>query len=184
MPQNNCYRRFPLIFVLTFAVIALSGSSTFAGTIPVFKLSGPVDTSIKASYAVTPWALVSVGANVPTGNGTHSGQEAIVASVLSTDLLGFREATWGTGFAVTSSVASARVISHGCDQPLPNGPRMCLCEIVFQNSRPTVSGRPGAAATASVAPVNAGERLNPSACRISNLSSASKSRTRCPNRPK
>ena len=73
----------------------------------VFKLSGPVDTGVKASYAVTPWALVSVGANIPTGNSTHDGQEAIVASVLSTDLLGFREATWGTGFAVTSSVASA-----------------------------------------------------------------------------
>ncbi len=70
-------------------------------------LSGPIDTSIKASYQATPWALVSLGANIPTGDPTHTGEEAIVASVLSTDLLGFREATWGTGFAFTSSVATA-----------------------------------------------------------------------------
>lgn len=70
-------------------------------------LSGPIDTGIKASYQATPWALVSLGANIPTGDPTHTGEEAIVASVLSTDLLGFREATWGTGFAFTSSVATA-----------------------------------------------------------------------------
>lgn len=72
-----------------------------------FQLSGPVDTSVKLSYQATPWALVSLGANVPTGNSTHSGEEAIVAGVLSTDLLGFREATWGTGFALTSSAGVA-----------------------------------------------------------------------------
>ena len=73
----------------------------------VFALSGPVDTNIKASFQATPWALVSVAANLPTGNATHTGEEAIVASVLSTDLLGFRETTWGTGTAITTSVASA-----------------------------------------------------------------------------
>ena len=73
----------------------------------VLKLTGPVDTSIKAAYQATPWALVSLGLSLPTGNSTHDGEEAIVASVLSTDLLGFREASWGTGLAITSSVASA-----------------------------------------------------------------------------
>lgn len=75
-----------------------------------FSLSGPVDTSVKAAYQATPWARVSVGMSLPTGDGTHDGQEAIVASVLSTDLLGFRESTWGTGFAVTSSVGVARQV--------------------------------------------------------------------------
>ena len=74
------------------------------------QLSGPVDTSIKASWRATPWATAAVTANVPTGDGTHDGEEAIVASVLSTDLLGFREATWGTGFAVTSSLGLARQV--------------------------------------------------------------------------
>ena len=73
----------------------------------VLKLSGPVDTSVKATWVATPWAVIGIGANVPTGKSAHSGEEAIVASVLSTDLLGFRDATWGTGFAVTSSLATA-----------------------------------------------------------------------------
>lgn len=70
-------------------------------------LSGPVDTSVKASYQATPWALLSVGVNIPTGKSAHTAEEAAVASVLATDLLGFGEASWGTGFAVTSSVATA-----------------------------------------------------------------------------
>ena len=74
------------------------------------ELSGPVDTSIKTSWRATPWATAAVTVNVPTGDGTHDGEEAVVASVLSTDLLGFREATWGTGFAVTSSLGLARQI--------------------------------------------------------------------------
>lgn len=72
-----------------------------------FTLDGPVDTRVKASYQATPWALLSVGVTLPTGNSTHDGEEALVASVLATDLLGFREATWGTGLAVTTAVATA-----------------------------------------------------------------------------
>lgn len=70
-------------------------------------LSGPIDTNLKASWLATPWATAAVSVNLPTGDGTHDGEEAIVASVLSTDLLGFRESTWGTGFAVTSSLGLA-----------------------------------------------------------------------------
>lgn len=73
----------------------------------LFRLSGPVDTGLKVSFQATPWALLSVGANLPTGNAGHDGEEALVASVLSTDLLGFRESNWGTGAALTTSVASA-----------------------------------------------------------------------------
>lgn len=72
-----------------------------------YTLDGLVDTRIKASWQATPWALLSLGVSLPTGNATHDGNEAVVASVLSNDLLGFREATWGTGFGVTSSVATA-----------------------------------------------------------------------------
>lgn len=72
-----------------------------------YTLSGPVDTRVKVTYQATPWALLSVGANVPTGKATHDGEQAVVASVLSADLFGFRESTWGTGFGVTSSIATA-----------------------------------------------------------------------------
>jgi len=72
-----------------------------------YTLQGPVDTRVKVSWQGTPWAMLSVGASLPTGNSTHDSEEAVVASVLAMDLLGFREATWGTGAQVTSSVATA-----------------------------------------------------------------------------
>src|SRR5665811_1131303 len=72
-----------------------------------YNLQGLVDTRLKASYQATPWALLGLGVSLPTGNSTHDGEEAIVASVLSSDLLGFRESTWGTGFQATTSVATA-----------------------------------------------------------------------------
>lgn len=74
------------------------------------NLSGPIDTAVRAAYQATPWGLVTLGVNLPTGDAQHDAEEAIVASVLSTDLFGFREATWGRGLAVTSSVAVARSV--------------------------------------------------------------------------
>ena len=72
-----------------------------------YTLSGVVDTRIKASYQATPWALLSLGVSLPTGKSDHTGEEAVVAAVLATDLLGFREATWGTGLAITTAAATA-----------------------------------------------------------------------------
>ena len=77
-----------------------------------YELTGLVDTGVRAAYQTTPWALVTLGVNIPTGDATHDGQEAIVASMLSTDILGFREASWGRGFAVTGSVAVARSVGN------------------------------------------------------------------------
>lgn len=73
----------------------------------VFTLSGFVDTRLRAVWQLRPWAAVTVALNLPTGNATHDAGEARVASVLATDILGFREASWGTGFALTSGVATA-----------------------------------------------------------------------------
>lgn len=70
-------------------------------------LQGIVDTRLRASYAVTPWAVISAAVNLPTGNATHDSEEAIVASALSMELLGFREALWGTGFGFTTGVSTA-----------------------------------------------------------------------------
>lgn len=72
-----------------------------------YTLQGPVDTRVRANLQLTPWAVFSVMANLPTGNSTHDAEEAVVASVLSTDILGFQEANWGTGGAVTTGLASA-----------------------------------------------------------------------------
>lgn len=72
-----------------------------------FTLQGVVDTRVKLSYKMSDWALFSLGVGLPTGNSNHDAEEAVVSSVLATDLLGFREATWGTGFSVTPAVATA-----------------------------------------------------------------------------
>lgn len=77
----------------------------------VLKLSGPIDTGLRAAYQATPWGLITLGVNIPTGNSDHTTEEARVASVMSADLFGFREATWGRGFAATSSIAVARQVS-------------------------------------------------------------------------
>ena len=72
-----------------------------------FTLQGLVDTRVRASLTVTPWAVLTAAVNLPTGKSTHDSEEAIVATALSTELLGFREALWGTGFGVTTGVATA-----------------------------------------------------------------------------
>ncbi len=71
-----------------------------------FVLNGAVDTRVRLSFQASPWAVLTVGAALPTGNASHNSEEAVVASVLSSDILGFNEATWGTGFAITTSVAT------------------------------------------------------------------------------
>lgn len=70
-------------------------------------LQGLVDTHIRASITVTPWAVITGAINLPTGKATHDDDEAIVASALSTELLGFREAMWGTGFGATAGIVTA-----------------------------------------------------------------------------
>ena len=83
---------------------ATGSVDTRSGTL---ELSGPVDTQLRGTWAALPWARLTVGVNVPTGHGTHSSEEAQVAALLSTDLLGFREARFGTGLGVTTGVAVA-----------------------------------------------------------------------------
>jgi hypothetical protein len=75
-----------------------------------FVLNGLVDSRIRASYKASPWAIVSLSANLPTGNATHNTEEAVVAAVLSSDILGFQESSWGTGSSLTSGVATAHQI--------------------------------------------------------------------------
>lgn len=72
-----------------------------------YNMQGLVDTRVRASVSVTPWAVLTAAVNLPTGNSAHDEEEAVVATVLSGELLGFREALWGTGFGATTGVATA-----------------------------------------------------------------------------
>lgn len=74
------------------------------------SLSGMVDTQLRLNWTATPWARVTVGLNLPTGSATHDDEEAQVAAVLAADLLGFREAAFGTGFGVTTGLAAAHAV--------------------------------------------------------------------------
>ena len=87
-----------------YAAYASGSVETAAGTL---ELSGPVDTQLRGTWAATDWARVTLGVNLPTGNGTHTSDEAQVAALLSTDLLGFREASFGTGTGFTTGLAAA-----------------------------------------------------------------------------
>ena len=87
-----------------YAAYAMGAVETAAGPL---ELSGPVDTQVRGTWTATPWARVTLGVNVPTGNSAHSLEEAQVAAVLATDLLGFREASFGVGTGITTGVAAA-----------------------------------------------------------------------------
>lgn len=75
-------------------------------------LSGPVDTRIRANYQFAGWGVFTLGLNVPTGSSEQTNEEAVVAAVVSSDLLGFRTASWGTAFGVTTGLATAHQIGE------------------------------------------------------------------------
>jgi hypothetical protein len=81
------------------------GAALIGGT--EYVLRGATDTRLRANFAATPWAVVTMGLNLPTGRTGHSAGEARVAAVLGTDLLGFREANFGLGFGATTGIATA-----------------------------------------------------------------------------
>lgn len=70
-------------------------------------LTGPVNANLRGVWAATPWARVTLGLSLPTGDAAREADEAQVAAILSTDLLGFREASFGVGTAVTTGLAFA-----------------------------------------------------------------------------
>lgn len=74
------------------------------------ELAGPINANVRAIWAATPWARLSLGVSVPTADAAHDTEESQVAAILSTDLLGFREAAFGTGTAVTTGVAFAHQV--------------------------------------------------------------------------
>jgi hypothetical protein len=91
-----------------------------------YELTGFVDTRVRATLKMSDWAVLTASVTAPTGHATHNDEEAVVASVLSTDMLGFREANWGTGAAVTTGFAAATQagdwgIGFGASYSLSNG---------------------------------------------------------------
>ena len=73
--------RMQLTDALTFDVFSAWAEGRVERDNTQLTLSGPIDTNVKLSYQATPWAFITIGANVPSGNATHTAEEAVVASV-------------------------------------------------------------------------------------------------------
>lgn len=73
-----------------------------------FSLAGPVDSWLRLRLAFNEAVVVAAGLALPTGVERHNSGQSVVASVLSNDLLGFREATWGSGGSATFGISAAR----------------------------------------------------------------------------
>ena len=75
----------------------------------VSELSGLTDTNVMLHLAVVPDALtLSVMAAAPTGQSTHDAAQALVAGVVSADLLPFRVSSWGGGGGIGMRLAATR----------------------------------------------------------------------------
>ncbi|HSW30322.1 MAG TPA: hypothetical protein VLH75_12635 [Longimicrobiales bacterium] len=73
------------------------------------ELTGLTDTHVMLHLAVVPDALtLSVMAAAPTGRSTHDAAQALVAGVVSADLLPFRVSSWGGGGGVGMQLAATR----------------------------------------------------------------------------
>lgn len=62
------------------------------------SLSGLTDTEVRLSFDVVPDRVtLSAGILLPTGNSTHSEDEASLAGLIAADLIPFRVSNWGSG---------------------------------------------------------------------------------------
>lgn len=85
---------------------AAYASGTVGANNELFHLRGPVDSWLRLRWAAKPWAVVAFGLSAPTGVASHTASEAVVATILSSDLLGFREGTWGAGGSGTAGIST------------------------------------------------------------------------------
>lgn len=73
------------------------GSRTDAGG-ATSSISGPTDTELSATVSLADGsAAITAVAALPTGNATHTLEEANVAGLIASDLLPFRISNWGSG---------------------------------------------------------------------------------------
>ena len=72
------------------------------------SVSGPTDVQARAVYQIIPdLAVLTVGANLPTGKTKLTGNELLAAGVIASDLIPFPVSSFGSGFNVTTGLALA-----------------------------------------------------------------------------
>jgi len=78
--------------------------ATSGGT--TLKFDGQLDSWARFRWQYTPSTVVAIGVAIPTGHEKQTSEQAAVASVISNDLLGYREGNWGAGWSTTAGVST------------------------------------------------------------------------------
>ncbi len=71
------------------------------------RYNGQLDSWLRLRWQYTPSTTLAVGVSFPTGLSKQDPQQAAVASVISNDLLGYREGNWGAGWSTTAGITTA-----------------------------------------------------------------------------
>ena len=106
----------PFVFVLPFTprfnvdlATAYASSDVTVDGKRVSSISGPTDTQLRANLTLGNDAVVlTVGANLPTGQYKIAEGEAIAAGQIGSDFLLFPTSTYGAGLSMTGGAAYAR----------------------------------------------------------------------------
>lgn len=72
----------------------------------VLKYDGQLDSWVRLRWQYTPSTVVAIGVAIPTGEEKQTAQQAAVASVISNELLGYREGNWGAGWSTTAGIST------------------------------------------------------------------------------
>lgn len=72
----------------------------------VLKFDGQLDSWARLRWQYNPSTVVAIGISVPTGEEKQTAEQAAVASVISNDLLGYREGNWGAGWSTTAGIST------------------------------------------------------------------------------
>jgi hypothetical protein len=71
------------------------------------RYNGQLDSWLRLRWQYTPATVVAFGVSVPTGLSKQDPIQAAVASIISNDLLGYREGNWGAGWSTTAGITTA-----------------------------------------------------------------------------
>jgi hypothetical protein len=71
------------------------------------RYNGQLDSWLRLRWQYTPSTVLAIGFSVPTGLSKQDPVQAAIASIISNDLLGYREGNWGAGWSTTAGITSA-----------------------------------------------------------------------------
>lgn len=97
---------------MAFDMYSAYASGTVRAGTTNFSLRGPVDSWIRLRWEALPGVIMAAAVNLPTGLERHDAEQAVVASALSNDLLGFREGNWGAGASGTFGLSWAKLVGR------------------------------------------------------------------------